>query len=176
MTAAPSHLCSPRSLEPTPFSLIGPLTTGPLTHTFWMRTTMCCLLLKVIQPPRMFHRSRSPLFTALHFTLVTQDNQWPTKRYMTYWQPRALPSTNLQGAVVLEEPSNEFETTEILHLLDQIALKYTAETLKQVLSPSQNRCLVLTLQNQDTSGKLHDRAIIRSQTVPCLGSRADPET
>jgi fatty acid synthase len=76
------------------------------------------------------------LFTALHFTLVTQDNQWPTKRYMTYWQPRALPSTNLQGAVVLEESSNEFETTVILHLLDQIALKYTAETLKQVFSPS----------------------------------------
>jgi hypothetical protein len=136
MAAAPSHLCCPRSLEFTPFSLIGPLTTGPLTRTFWTRTTRCCLLLKVIRPPRRFHLSHTLLFTALHFTLVTQDNQWPTKRYMTYWQPRALPSTNLQGAVVLEESSNEFETTVILHLLDQIALKYTAETLKQVFSPS----------------------------------------
>jgi hypothetical protein len=66
--------------------------------------------------------------------LVTQDNQWPTKRYMTYWQPRAIPSTNLQGTAVLEEPSDESETTEILHLLDQLALKYTAETLGQVFS------------------------------------------
>jgi hypothetical protein len=80
--------------------------------------------------------SLTPLFTGLHFTLITQDNQWPTKRYITYWQPRALPSTNLQGAVVLEEPSDESETTDILHLLDQLALKYTAETLKQVFSPS----------------------------------------
>jgi fatty acid synthase len=49
---------------------------------------------------------------------------------MTYWQPRALPLTNLEGNVVLDQPSNGSETNEILHLLDQLALKYTGETLK----------------------------------------------
>ena len=82
--------------------------------------------------------SHSPLLTGLRFEAVTRDNQWPTKRYMIYWQPRALPLTALQGTVVLEEPSGKSEMTKILRLLDQMALKYTAETLKPVIS-SRNR-------------------------------------
>jgi hypothetical protein len=46
---------------------------------------------------------------------------------MTYWQPRALPSTDLKGTVVLEGPS---EMIEILRLLDRLALKNTSDILK----------------------------------------------
>jgi fatty acid synthase, animal type len=49
---------------------------------------------------------------------------------MTHWQPRALQLTDLKGDVILEGPSDESETTDILHLLDQLALKYTSETLQ----------------------------------------------
>jgi fatty acid synthase, animal type len=72
----------------------------------------------------------SQLSLGLRYALVSQNNQWPAERYMMYWQPRALPLTDLKGAVILEGPSNGSETTEILHLLDQLALKYTGDNLK----------------------------------------------
>ena len=61
---------------------------------------------------------------------MAQGDQWPTERYMTYWQPRALPTTDLGGDVIFEGPNDASETNEILRLLDQLALKYTSETLE----------------------------------------------
>lgn len=49
-----------------------------------------------------------------------------------YWQPRALPSTQLEGAVVVDGPVAGSETEDVLHKLDLLALKYTSETLKYV--------------------------------------------
>ncbi|KZT06920.1 polyketide synthase [Laetiporus sulphureus 93-53] len=68
-------------------------------------------------------------FEGLHFTLVSQDDQWPTERYMMYWQPRALPTTEHEGMLVLDRAADDTDSVHILCLLDQLALKYTHETL-----------------------------------------------
>lgn len=49
---------------------------------------------------------------------------------MTYWQPHGLPSTEIRGSISLDGQNSEFETSEIMQILDQLALRYTSETLK----------------------------------------------
>jgi len=65
----------------------------------------------------------------LHFTLVNQGNEWPTERYMMYWQPRIHPLSHNEGLVAVEN-SLHLETAELLHVLDRMALSYIHKTMK----------------------------------------------
>ncbi|KAF7792169.1 hypothetical protein EIP86_003199 [Pleurotus ostreatoroseus] len=67
-------------------------------------------------------------FEGLYFKLVDQNEQWPQQRYSMYWQPRALPQTQLEGHKTLEGPSTD--TIELMKLLDQLALAYTHDTIR----------------------------------------------
>lgn len=68
------------------------------------------------------------LSLGLYFKLVDQNEQWPQQRYTMYWQPRALPQTQLEDHVVVKGPLAE--DVELLTLLDQLALAYTHKSLR----------------------------------------------
>ncbi|KAF9237177.1 polyketide synthase [Melanogaster broomeanus] len=73
----------------------------------------------------------SVIFTVegLRFELVQQQHGWPSVHYKMLWQPRDLPPLNLEGLMVLPEPTALFEAGEVLKVLDQLALHYTRQTL-----------------------------------------------
>ena len=66
--------------------------------------------------------------SGLHFKAVDQNDQWPQQRYTTHWQPHGLPQAKLGDHIAVAAPSLADEN--LLAILDQLALKYTRETLR----------------------------------------------
>lgn len=91
-----------------------------------------------------------------------------------YWQPRALPTTELEGAVVVDGPAAGSETEGVLHKLDLLALKYTSETLKCVSHLSEPQ-LHLTSSSSDRSLQTLPRSSLIVNAISSTGSRADEE-
>ncbi|KAH9940662.1 polyketide synthase [Amylocystis lapponica] len=70
-------------------------------------------------------------FEGLRFNfLESGERQWPTERYMTHWQPRVLPSSTVEGVVGFDKAIPSVEEIQLLRILDYLAMKYTAATLK----------------------------------------------
>ncbi|CCM04590.1 uncharacterized protein FIBRA_06771 [Fibroporia radiculosa] len=74
---------------------------------------------------------QSVVFTVegLRFALVQRDDQWPSEHFKMYWQPRDLPRSHLEGSVVLPGLPPHSDASELLHVLDQLAMQFTKKTI-----------------------------------------------
>ncbi|EEB97211.1 hypothetical protein MPER_03517, partial [Moniliophthora perniciosa FA553] len=70
-------------------------------------------------------------FEGLHFEMVQQDDAAVNERFSMIWQPRGLPESHLHGDVNLVDESSA-EVTELLEVLDKLALGYTKKALSRL--------------------------------------------
>ncbi|CCM04557.1 uncharacterized protein FIBRA_06738 [Fibroporia radiculosa] len=74
---------------------------------------------------------QSVIFTVegLCFALVQRDDKWPSEHFKMFWQPRDLPLSHLEGSVILPGPPPHSDASELLHVLDQLAIQFTKKTI-----------------------------------------------